>query len=92
VTGKVRSAKNPVQGVQLVLLGSSTSIPVPTNCDKTTLDDFRPANSGQDSPNYFLCHQVSDVQGTFQFDNVKPGKYALVPVYKYEMKQSYVTL
>jgi len=78
ISGKVKSEGNPVPGVTLLLLSDAKDIKIPKHCAQKKNEGSFPNEKGK-----ILCQQNSDDSGVFRFHGLVPGKYSVVPVYKY---------
>ncbi|XP_015744485.1 nodal modulator 1-like [Python bivittatus] len=80
VSGSVRSDGEPMKGVMFLLFSSSVAKEDIMGCNASPVDGF-PAR--EDSLAY-LCNVISKEDGTFTFQSLPSGKYAVVPFYRGE--------
>ena len=81
VTGYVISDSKPVEGVSVILYGKTGCKPV-KGCATSTEN----LSTKKDSDEVFLCLATTDTTGKFQFRNLAPGSYSVVPVYRFVNK------
>ncbi|XP_039216573.1 nodal modulator 3-like [Crotalus tigris] len=80
VSGSVRSDGEPMKGVMFLLFSSSVAKEDIMGCNSSPVDGF-PAR--EDSLAY-LCNVISKEDGTFTFQSLPSGKYAVIPFYRGE--------
>uniref|UniRef100_A0A146KZQ6 Nodal modulator 1 n=1 Tax=Lygus hesperus TaxID=30085 RepID=A0A146KZQ6_LYGHE len=79
VTGTVTSDNQPITGVSFVLFSRKKESEV-SGCDSTPLPGF--TTDPILGTVHLICHVSSDARGVFNFPQVSPGEYVLVPHYK----------
>ncbi|XP_026560040.1 nodal modulator 3-like [Pseudonaja textilis] len=80
VSGSVRSDGEPMKGVMFLLFSSSVSKEDIMGCNSSPVDGF-PA---WDDSLAYLCNVISKEDGTFTFQSLPSGKYAVIPFYRGE--------
>uniref|UniRef100_A0A0B8RX02 Nodal modulator 1 n=1 Tax=Philothamnus irregularis TaxID=1899461 RepID=A0A0B8RX02_9SAUR len=80
VSGSVRSDGEPMKGVMFLLFSSSVSKEDIMGCNSSPVDGF-PA---RDDSLAYLCNVISKEDGTFTFQSLPSGKYAVIPFYRGE--------
>ncbi|XP_070617235.1 LOW QUALITY PROTEIN: BOS complex subunit NOMO3-like [Erythrolamprus reginae] len=80
VSGSVRSDGEPMKGVMFLLFSSSVAKEDIMGCNSSPVDGF-PA---RDDSLAYLCNVISKEDGTFTFQSLPSGKYAVIPFYRGE--------
>uniref|UniRef100_A0A8C6XMV8 Prealbumin-like fold domain-containing protein n=1 Tax=Naja naja TaxID=35670 RepID=A0A8C6XMV8_NAJNA len=80
VSGSVRSDGEPMKGVMFLLFSSSVAKEDIMGCNPSPVDGF-PA---RDDSLAYLCNVISKEDGTFTFQSLPSGKYAVIPFYRGE--------
>ncbi|XP_026543937.1 nodal modulator 3-like [Notechis scutatus] len=80
VSGSVRSDGEPMKGVMFLLFSSSVAKEDIMGCNPSPVDGF-PA---WDDSLAYLCNVISKEDGTFTFQSLLSGKYAVIPFYRGE--------
>jgi hypothetical protein len=79
LSGQVSSDRNPVESVTILLISEDTKAKPPSTCKS---DKTEGLNLPSDVKGKILCVRNSDKTGKFQFNQISPGKYIVVPVYR----------
>ncbi|RWS26889.1 nodal modulator 3-like isoform X2, partial [Leptotrombidium deliense] len=95
ILGKVESDGEPIKGVQFSLYSKvkhEKDVAALSSCNKSPVE----LKSKESNLNY-ICHVVSGPDGKFLLDNISPGDYKLVPIYrgqyiKFEVKPEEVDI
>uniref|UniRef100_A0A8C5RNA9 Nodal modulator 1 n=1 Tax=Laticauda laticaudata TaxID=8630 RepID=A0A8C5RNA9_LATLA len=80
VSGSVRSDGEPMKGVMFLLFSSSVAKEDIMGCNSSPVDGF----PTQDNSLAYLCNVISKEDGTFTFQSLPSGKYAVIPFYRGE--------
>ncbi|KAM3826892.1 BOS complex subunit NOMO3-like [Vipera latastei] len=80
VSGSVRSDGEPMKGVMFLLFSSSVAKEDIMGCNSSPVDGF----PGREDSLAYLCSVISKEDGTFTFQSLPSGKYAVIPFYRGE--------